>query len=145
MRRAVALAIALLLGGCGAKSQHHENQAGATEKVSAEVNSAPAAPPISLPPANAAARYVGTWATSAANCASKPWHFTKDALDAKDGPRCSIYNVAKDAGGYDLAAQCPTKVPVHTDLIKVRFAESAGAMLVESNAIPPTGLVYCGK
>jgi hypothetical protein len=34
---------------------------------------------------------------------------------------------------------------VHTDLIRLRFAESAGAMLVESNAISPTGLIYCGK
>ena len=65
--------------------------------------------------------------------------------DAKDGPQCSFYNVAKVPGGYDVAAQCPTKKPIHTDLIKLRFAESAGAMLVESNAISPTGLVYCGK
>jgi hypothetical protein len=48
-------------------------------------------------------------------------------------------------GGYDVAAECPTKQPVHTDLIKLRFAESAQAMLVESNAINPTGLIYCGK
>jgi hypothetical protein len=48
-------------------------------------------------------------------------------------------------GGYDLAAQCPTKKPIPTDLIKLRFAESAGAMLVESNAIAPTGLIYCEK
>lgn len=140
MRRAAAIALALLLCGCGAKTQQHENQASASEKVSAEANSAPIAPP-----ATPSASYVGTWATSAANCATKPWRFTKDALDAKDGPRCTIYNVAKDAGGYDLAAQCPTKVPVHEDLIKVRFGGSSKAMLLESNAIPPTGLVYCGR
>lgn len=140
MRRATAIALALLLCGCGAKTQQHENQASASEKISAEANSAPIAPPAAT-----SASYVGTWATSAANCASKPWHFTKDALDAKGGPRCSIYNVAKMAGGYDLAAQCPTKVPVQTDLIKVRFGGSSKAMLLESNAIPPTGLVYCGK
>ena len=140
MLRAAAVALALLLCGCGAKTQKHENQASASEKVSAEANSAPAA---AAPTTSAS--YVGTWATSAANCATKPWHFTKDALAAKDGPRCSIYNVAKMAGGYDLAAQCPTKLPVHTDLIKVRFGGSSRAMLLESNAIPPTGLVYCGK
>jgi hypothetical protein len=53
--------------------------------------------------------------------------------------------VTKMPGGYDLAAQCPTKKPIPTDLIKLRFAESAGAMLVESNAIAPTGLIYCKK
>jgi hypothetical protein len=47
--------------------------------------------------------------------------------------------------GYDLATRCPAKKPDELDLIKLRFAESARAMLVESNAIKPTGLIYCGK
>jgi hypothetical protein len=98
-----------------------------------------------LPPANAALRFVGLWATDAANCASHGWHFTADRLDATDGPHCNIYKVTRAPGGYDLAAQCPEKKPIPTDLIKLRFAESARAMLVESNAIKPTGLIYCGK
>ena len=98
-----------------------------------------------LPPATAALRFLGTWATSKANCKSAPWHFTADSLTATDGPYCSIYKVSKAPGGYDLAAQCPEKKPIPTDLIKLRFAESARAMLVESNAIKPTGLIYCGK
>lgn len=163
MRWAAGLALAFALAACGEKPAANENQASASEKVSAaaatsnssavaaeqqngEAN-AQAAPERAgvLPAANAAVRYVGTWATSPANCKSRPWRFTRDSLDAKGGPQCSFYNVAKVPGGYDVAAQCPTKTPIHTDLIKLRFAESAGAMLVESNAINPTGLVYCGK
>jgi hypothetical protein len=153
MRWGIAIPIALALAGCGHEPQPRENQASASEKLAAAenvtVNSASPAGTANqsgiLPPANAALRFVGTWARSAANCASSPWRFTKDELSASGGPRCSFYDVKKVPGGYDVAAQCPTKEPVHTDLIKLRFAESARAMLVESNAIKPMGLVYCGK
>jgi hypothetical protein len=169
MRWAVAIAGALVIAGCSQKAEKPPaNQSSATEKtaiatenasaVNASGNAATAAPQNSaqqankaapsagvLPPANAAVRYVGTWATKLANCKSKPWHFTARELTVSGGPHCSFYNVAKVPGGYDVAAQCPTKGPVHTDLIKLRFAESAQAMLVESNAINPTGLIYCGK
>jgi hypothetical protein len=158
MRPAAAIAISLALAACSPKAGPPENQATANEKVAAEANvtgnmagvsvaenvAAPAQKPGKLPPANAALRFVGAWAASPAECKSKPWKFTADALSGS-GPHCSFYNVAKAPGGYDIAATCPAKEPVHTDLFKLRFAESAGAMLVESNAIAPTGLIYCGK
>jgi hypothetical protein len=152
--RRLAIAAAMLLAACGQKSQPPGSNvvAGTPPKVAAETagansgaNAAAANETGVVPPANAAMRYVGTWARSKADCASKPWRFTAKSLKAKDGPQCSFYNVAKAPGGYDIGAECPTKQPIHEDLIKLRFGESAGAMLVESNAIPPTGLVYCGK
>lgn len=160
MRRALALGSLVLLAACGQKAGAPSNQEAVSEKVatgnSAAINAAgnaeanqSVAPsqngPAPLPPANATLRFVGRWATSQANCASKPWVFTADRLTAIDGPHCTIYKVTSDAGGYDLAAECPAKVPDHTDLIKLRFAESAQAMLVESNVIEPMGLIYCGK
>jgi hypothetical protein len=99
----------------------------------------------SLPPADAALRFVGLWAADKANCAAHGWRFTSDTLAEPDGSHCSFYKVTKMPGGYDLAARCPAKKPDELDLIKLRFAESARAMLVESNAIKPTGLLYCGK
>ena len=159
MLRRSAVTLVLGLSACSQTPQTGGNQATADEKVveanvsgnvagvsvepangSAEGNESGA-----LPPANAELRFVGTWAKSHAECASKPWKFTADALDAAGGPHCSLYKVTKAPGGYDLAAECPAKQPVHTDLIRLRFAESAGGMLVESNAIPPTGLIFCGK
>jgi hypothetical protein len=161
MRFERAAAIALVLSACTQKHEAQANQASVSEKAtSAEGNSSAstAAPspgqpeegssghkPMNLPPASAALRFVGVWATSEANCASQPWRFTAHELSATNGPHCSFYKVTKMPGGYDLAAQCPTKKPLPTDLIKLRFAESAGAMLVESNAIAPTGLIYCEK
>lgn len=161
MRWQAALAVPLLAVGCTRNAPRHENQASATSKQAAQevtatkdVSSSERSNPETsgpasktnagvLPPANAAVRYLGTWASSKANCRSRPWRFKRDSLDVAYGPRCSFYNVAKVPGGYDIAAQCPTKQPMHEDLIKLRFAESAQAMLVESNAISPTGLIYC--
>ena len=125
-----------------ANASVNETQAGAA--VSANETASSNAPE-SLPPANAELRFVGLWATDKANCASHGWRFTADALSGTDAPHCSFYKVTKMPGGYDLAARCPAKKPVELDLIKLRFAESARAMLVESNAIKPTGLIYCGK
>ena len=82
---------------------------------------------------------------TSASCASKTWRFTRDKISEPDGSRCSIYDVRKVPGGYDLAVQCPAKKPDPTDLIKLRFAQSAKAMLVELNAIEPMGLIYCRK
>jgi hypothetical protein len=164
MRR-VLIGTALLLAACGSKTTGNEtnvagneaaalNEADQNAGVASETNASENASANqaessnglgTLPPADAALRFVGKWATSEANCASKPWTFTEKAVSAADGPNCSFYKVTKVPGGYDVAAQCPDKQPVHTDLIKLRFAESARAMLVESNAIEPKGLVYCGK
>ena len=154
MRWPVAAALVLLFAGCGEKTeQSAANQSAATENSAPEIDAAANVKDspaegyslTELPPADAALRFVGTWATDKASCASKPWHFTKEALTAVGGPHCSIYNVSKVPGGYDLAVQCPAKKPDPTDLIKLRFAESARAMLLESNAIEPKGLIYCGK
>jgi predicted small lipoprotein YifL len=146
MRWMALASLAVALAGCGQRGS--ENQASATEKVTEPKLGGTEAPDASnqtAAAANAAMRFIGTWASSKAECASKPWIFTAKALTVAGGPHCSFYQVSQAPEGYNLAATCPTKQPVHTDLIKLRFAGSAQGMLVESNAIPPTGLVGCGK
>jgi hypothetical protein len=168
--RPLVLVSFMLLAACGQKSavssdaNSEENQAVALNSVNAASSAGNAAlnemQPNSevstnetesgnaigsLPPATAELRFVGLWATDKANCASHGWRFTADALTGPDAPHCSLYKVTKMPRGYDLAARCPAKKPVELDLIKLRFAESARAMLVESNAIEPTGLIYCGE
>jgi hypothetical protein len=154
----------LVLAACSQKpGQPYANEFGAGENLSVsnsaasvEANfgrqganeaaaQAAANGPGTLPAADAGLRFVGRWAPSEGDCTSRAWRFTADALIVDGGPHCSFYKVDEAPGGYDIAAQCPTKEPVHTDLIKLRFAESARAMLVESNAISPMGLIYCGQ
>jgi hypothetical protein len=48
-------------------------------------------------------------------------------------------------GGYDIAASCTAEAPPKDQTIRIRFAQSAQAMLFESDAIPDSGLVYCGR
>jgi hypothetical protein len=153
MRHALVAAIFIIAAACSQKPGPPENQATASGKATAGANVSGNLTGVSvaqsnasanLPPANAGPRFVGDWAPSQAECKSKPWKFTADRLSGA-GPHCSFYKVSNAPGGYDIAATCPAKEPVHTDLIRLRFAESAGAMLVESNAISPTGLIYCGK
>jgi len=169
MRKVLFVGV-VMLAACGQKSAGVSNQANSTANQSvatnnfnetsdstaatnaaetnegASENAAESGNTLgSLPPTEAALRFVGLWATDKASCASRGWRFTSDALTVPDGPHCSFYKVTKMPGGYDLAARCPSKKPVELDLIKLRFAESARAMLVESNAIKPTGLIYCGK
>lgn len=166
MRAGPALGLLILVGSCGKSVQPAENQSTANEKSAAAIvskrtpangpsSSVPANPrsnpggastsPERLPPADAALRFVGLWAHDRSECASKGWRFTPNSLSVSGGPHCSIYKVTKVEGGYDLAAECAAKKPNPTDFIKLRFAESARAMLVESNAISPGELIYCGK
>ena len=161
MRWPVAIPLALMVSGCGHKAeQPSANQSNTTENAVAESNAGgnanEASPSESgeanasanalgtLPASSAALRFVGRWARNESDCTTKSWVFTKEELTATDGPHCRIYNVKAVPGGYDLGAECPAKKPDPTDLIKLRFAESARAMLVESNAIEPMGLIYCG-
>lgn len=160
MRRGVTAALLLLLTSCGQSGQRGENQLSANEKSSApstnlaaeanETTNEPLQPGINkdasaLPSAKATLSFVGTWATSQAECETRPWRFREDRLAVAGGPNCSFYKVSEVPGGYDLAAQCPAKKPDPTDLIKLRFAGSDRAMLVESNAISPMGLIKCAK
>jgi hypothetical protein len=141
MMRWTILALLVPLAACGDKAATSNQQANASANASEDV--AVAATP--LPTASAGPRFVGIWAPTKAECTTEPWRFTAQALTGPGDHKCSFYKVSKAPLGYDIAATCPAKKPVPTDLFKLRFAESTQTMLVESNAIPPTGLVYCGK
>ncbi len=151
MRRPLSVAVVLIISGCNQKAeQPAANHLAATENATstAKVRSPPASLSSlsqALPKADASLQFIGTWAKDKASCASKTWRFTRGKLSEPDGSRCSIYDLRKVPGGYDLAVQCPAKKPDPTDLVKLRFAQSAEAMLVESNAIEPMGLIYCRK
>jgi hypothetical protein len=46
-------------------------------------------------------------------------------------------------GGYDIAARCTSEGPPVDDLLELRFAQSARAMLFESRSIADAGLERC--
>lgn len=97
-----------------------------------------------LPPDDRALRFVGRWAAEEPSCRGQAWRFTADGLETPAGSVCRFGDITPVDGGYDIAARCTAEAPEQADTIRLRFAESAHAMLFESNVIADTGLVYCG-
>ena len=109
---------------------------------SAKVPTAPAGQ--RLPPPETAMRFVGSWAAVAGRCADQAWRFTRTSLKTPAGSVCRFSDVKPVPGGYDIAARCTAEGPPQDDLIRLRFAESAQAMMFESDSIADAGLVHCG-
>jgi len=87
-------------------------------------------------------RFVGRWATVVAKC-SAPWRFTETSLKTPAGAACSFVKVTEMPGGYDIAASCTAESAPKDDTLKLRFAESAKALLLESRVVGDAGLVRC--
>lgn len=100
-------------------------------------------PGSSLPP-EGGLRFIGMWASEAENCGDLAWRFTRDELRTPAGSVCSFTNMETVDGGYDISARCTAEGPPEDDNLKIRFAESAKAMLFESESIADAGLIYCG-
>ena len=88
-------------------------------------------------------RFVGRWAAEPRLCATAAWRFGEDELRTPAGPVCRFTEVREVAGGYDIAARCTAEAPERDDVLRLRFAESAGGMLFESDSIADAGLVRC--
>lgn len=98
-----------------------------------------------LPPPGPVARFVGKWAADQKSCDSAAWQFTQTTLRTPAGSSCSFDQVTEVPGGYDVKATCTAEGPPTPDTLRIRFAESAKAMLFSSKSIADTGLVFCGR
>jgi hypothetical protein len=88
-------------------------------------------------------RFAGRWATEEGNCATRAWVFTASSLKTPAGSVCSFSRVREVPGGYDVAASCTAEGPPTDDTLRLRFAQSARALLFESRSIADAGLVRC--
>jgi hypothetical protein len=98
-----------------------------------------------LPPPGPVPRFVGKWAADQKSCDSAAWQFTQTTLRTPAGSSCSFDQVIEVPGGYDVKATCTAEGPPAPDTLRIRFAESAKAMLFNSKSIADTGLVFCGR
>lgn len=87
-------------------------------------------------------RFTGRWSTEERNC-TEPWVFTASSLRIPAGSVCSFSRVREVPGGYDIAASCMAEGPARDDMLRLRFAESARALLFDSRTIADAGLVRC--
>ena len=95
-------------------------------------------------PADEPRRFVGQWAAEERLCESSAWRFGETELRTPAGSVCRFTEVREVAGGYDIAARCTAEAPERDDLLRLRFPESAGGMLFESDSLADADLVRCG-
>jgi hypothetical protein len=95
------------------------------------------------PPVSASHRFTGRWASEESDCAHRAWIFTVSSLKTPAGSVCSFSKVSEVPGGYDIAASCAAEGPPRGDTLKLRFAQSARALLFESEIIADAGLMRC--
>jgi hypothetical protein len=98
-----------------------------------------------LPPPGPMPRFVGKWAADQKSCDSAAWQFTSTTLRTPAGSSCQFGQISEVPGGYDIQATCTAEAPPKADTLKIRFAESAKAMLFDSKTIAGKGLVFCGR
>ena len=96
-----------------------------------------------LPPPDAELRFLGRWAADERLCARSAWEFTSEGLRTPAGSVCRFRRVRAVPGGYDIDASCAAEGPEEQDVLNIRFAESARAMLFDSRTVAGTGLVHC--
>jgi hypothetical protein len=156
--RMAGFAVILLAAGCSGSPQGNISGAETPRPAAPDTvsDTSPASPASTAPAPEGAAipgklpspdteyRYVGRWAATEQLCASSVWRFEPQRLVTAGEVSCTFDSVDKAPGGYDIHATCTAEAPPQPDLIKLRFAESAQAMLVESQVLSPTGLIYCG-
>lgn len=144
MRVPALIGLATLLAACGDRGMAPENS-DQVEPVVLDAQNAGDPGPGALPPLNEGARFVGRWAADQRQCQSAAWTFTQTTLETPAGSHCSFDQVIQVPGGYDIHASCTAEGPVKPDTLHIRFAESAKAMLFESESIADAGLVFCGR
>ncbi len=147
MRLALLALPMLVLAACdNAPAGHEPNGPIRTDDGSAtapgQVNSAEAG---ELPSEETGPRFVGRWAADEKSCQSNAWQFTSSTLHTPAGSQCSFNRISEVPGGYDIEATCSAEAPPTSDTLKIRFAESAKAMLFKSKTIADSGLVFCGR
>jgi hypothetical protein len=102
-----------------------------------------AAPTPPSPPESEQPFFVGRWAAEEAMCASGAWTFTATSLSTAGEVSCTFDRVTETAAGYEIAATCTAEGPPAPHTIRLSYAQSAQALLVEGGPFQPIGLIAC--
>jgi hypothetical protein len=134
----ICSAFALALVAC-------EKPAPAASDRAAPGAQAEAPPPPVVPAPAPPARYVGRWAASADLCQTGAWNFAERRLETAGEVACEFQQVTPNEGGYDIHAVCTAEGPPKPYDLKLRFAQSAKALLLEGGPFNDIGLIWCGE
>lgn len=136
--KSLVLAAATLAAACGQGAP-----SAPPETPQAEVE-APALPQTLPPPSAQTPRYVGLWAAEQGMCAEPPWRFEANEISTRGEVNCRFQNVREIPGGYEIDATCTAEAPPAPYQIRLTFAESARAMMIEGGPwTAGASLVFC--
>ena len=151
--KAIAGAILLSLAGCRAEPSAEapaETVNVANESVAplpdADINASLGilGDPEMLEQASGTERFIGRWAVNEGLCANAAWTFSASEMRTSIGSVCRFTDVSEVPGGYDIEASCTAEgTGARDDVLQLRFAESAGALLFDAENVADTGLVRC--
>ncbi len=87
--------------------------------------------------------YVGRWAADPSYCAAGAWVFAERSLNTAGEVSCTFTTVTSTATGYTIQASCTAEAPPAPATIRLSYAQSAQALLVEGGPFSPIGLIRC--
>jgi hypothetical protein len=145
MRSALLIAALAMLAGCNKAPVGNEPNGPLKASENRETPAVTAPGAGVLPSPSEGLRFVGRWAEDQKSCTTAASTFTQTTLTLPDGASCSLNRATQMPGGYDVQATCTAKGAPTGDLLKIRFAESAKAMLLDSEILGSKGLVFCGR
>ena len=87
--------------------------------------------------------YVGRWAAEASYCAAGAWVFTATTLNTAGEVSCTFNTITPTTTGYTIQATCTAEAPPAPATLRLSYAQSAQALLVEGGPFAPIGLIRC--
>lgn len=87
--------------------------------------------------------FVGRWAANDDMCAKAAWEITHSRLTTPGHTVCDFDHVRQIEGIYRIDATCTAEGPPAGYELRVSYAQSAKALLVEGGPMEPIGLVAC--
>jgi hypothetical protein len=124
----------LLLTAC-------ERQAEAPPPAPAERPPASAATPT--PQAEALPFYVGRWAARPELCADGAWRITERGIDTAGEVSCRFLAPPAGPGPVEVDATCTAEGPPKRWRLRLAYAQSAQALLIENGPFTDIGLIRC--
>ena len=87
--------------------------------------------------------FIGRWAPTADLCANAAWRFAENELQTPSA-NCRFSNVREVPDGSDIAARCTVEgAAPRDDVLRLRFSQINGGLMVESDALPDMGMNRC--
>jgi hypothetical protein len=131
--RSVTLCIAAMLAACDERSERTADTVAPSTEAAAPPSATQAEKPF----------FVGRWAAREDLCREGAWVFTESGVSTAGEVSCTFDTARRVAAGYQIAATCTAHAPAKPYEIRLSYAESAQALLVEGGPFADIGLIAC--